>query len=641
MSAKRIYGDLIIDGVSTFDDDIILGKATTSGASRDLQVNGSDTNVGLNIVTKGTGIVLVPSGYAANVGSEDRALVNRAWTLSVAKTFTAKQTFTTDGTTAALNVAPVAGDVSSPANGDIWYDATSGKFRARQAGTTVDLIGGGSGTVTSVSGTTDRITSSGGTTPVIDIASSYVGQASITTLGTIATGVWNATTIGVTKGGTGLTALGTALQMLRVNAGATALEYFSGTAITDGNKGDITVASSGTSWTINNTAVTFAKIQNVTGLSVVGRSANSSGVSAAITAASDGHILRRSGTSIGFGTIATAGIGANQVTDSTIRQSGALSVIGNASNATANVGDISAGTDGFVLRRSGTALGFGTLNIASIVMNTSRLLGRTTASSGAVEEMQVLYGLTLASGQLYPSYEISIQGSGVTSYTLQATDRNKVIYFTATTTITVTAPDALTTGFGVVLVKGGTGNVVFAPETPPLDAVTDTISIAKSAATFVKKSATVWSGFGSLGTNGGGGLIPENGLNETTPGFVGLGGTLNKNTSISGNSATYSLTLTSFSNFILGGIAEDDTVTKLLAVDSSDRVRYISSDDLLPQEWVFADNSGDFPTAPRKGKQYIAIDNHGNPGDFDFIPAGMWMIASAAGADEFAEYYFK
>lgn len=45
------------------------------------------------------------------------------------------------------------------------------------------------GTVTSVSGTADRITSTGGTTPQIDIAPTYVGQTSLTTLGTIATGV--------------------------------------------------------------------------------------------------------------------------------------------------------------------------------------------------------------------------------------------------------------------------------------------------------------------------------------------------------------------------------------------------------------------------------------------------------------------
>jgi hypothetical protein len=52
------------------------------------------------------------------------------------------------------------------------------------------------GTVTSVSGTTNRITSTGGATPVIDISGNYVGQSSITTLGTIGTGVWNGTSIG-------------------------------------------------------------------------------------------------------------------------------------------------------------------------------------------------------------------------------------------------------------------------------------------------------------------------------------------------------------------------------------------------------------------------------------------------------------
>ncbi len=63
--------------------------------------------------------------------------------------------------------------------------------------------------VTSVSGTTNRITSTGGTTPVIDISAAYVGQTSITTLGTIGTGVWNGTTIAVTNGGTGITSFGT------------------------------------------------------------------------------------------------------------------------------------------------------------------------------------------------------------------------------------------------------------------------------------------------------------------------------------------------------------------------------------------------------------------------------------------------
>lgn len=56
--------------------------------------------------------------------------------------------------------------------------------------------------VLNVVGTADRISVSAN---AVDIASTYAGQTSITTLGTIATGTWNATTIATTKGGTGLT----------------------------------------------------------------------------------------------------------------------------------------------------------------------------------------------------------------------------------------------------------------------------------------------------------------------------------------------------------------------------------------------------------------------------------------------------
>jgi hypothetical protein len=38
-----------------------------------------------------------------------------------------------------------AADPVTPANGQVWYNSTSGKFRARQNGTTVDVIGGGGG----------------------------------------------------------------------------------------------------------------------------------------------------------------------------------------------------------------------------------------------------------------------------------------------------------------------------------------------------------------------------------------------------------------------------------------------------------------------------------------------------------------
>jgi hypothetical protein len=60
------------------------------------------------------------------------------------------------------------------------------------------------GTTLDVVGTANRITVNPDS---IDISSSYIGQNTITTLGTIATGVWNGTTISVANGGSGATTL--------------------------------------------------------------------------------------------------------------------------------------------------------------------------------------------------------------------------------------------------------------------------------------------------------------------------------------------------------------------------------------------------------------------------------------------------
>jgi hypothetical protein len=56
----------------------------------------------------------------------------------------------------------------------------------------------------------------------------YSGDDSITTVGTISSGTWNGTTIGYTKGGTGLTSLGSAGYVLKVNSSATGLEWGAG-----------------------------------------------------------------------------------------------------------------------------------------------------------------------------------------------------------------------------------------------------------------------------------------------------------------------------------------------------------------------------------------------------------------------------
>ena len=83
-------------------------------------------------------------------------------------------------------------------------------------------------------------------------------------------------------------------------------------------------------------------------------------------------------------TAITATIGSNAVTDAKFRQSAALSVVGRASNSTGNVADIAAGSDGQVLRRSGTSLGFGAVNLASANAVTGNLpVGNLNGGSGA------------------------------------------------------------------------------------------------------------------------------------------------------------------------------------------------------------------------------------------------------------------
>ena len=72
-----------------------------------------------------------------------------------------------------------------------------------------------------ITGTANRITVTDGNgvsgNPTIDISTSYVGQATITTLGTIATGVWQGTKVGLAYGGTNadLSATGGAKHLVK------------------------------------------------------------------------------------------------------------------------------------------------------------------------------------------------------------------------------------------------------------------------------------------------------------------------------------------------------------------------------------------------------------------------------------------
>ena len=145
--------------------------------------------------------------------------------------------------------------------------------------------------------------------------------------------------------------------------------------------GDVTNTTGTVATTIANSAVTYAKMQNAstTGI-LIGRKTAGSGVLEEITPAGD---ITLSGSTF---TIAN-----NAVSNAKIRQSSGLSVVGNSTNATANVADIT-GTAGQVLRVSGTTLGFGAIDVSSTSAVTNQLnaasfpvlTGDVTTAGGAL-----------------------------------------------------------------------------------------------------------------------------------------------------------------------------------------------------------------------------------------------------------------
>ena len=113
----------------------------------------------------------------------------QAWVqFSGAGAYTAGDGLSQTGTTFAVNVA---------ANGGIEIVSDALQLKSGVAGAGLTYTNG----VLDVVGTTDRITVSAN---AVDIASTYVGQTSITTLGTIGTGTWQGSVIGVAYGGSGL-----------------------------------------------------------------------------------------------------------------------------------------------------------------------------------------------------------------------------------------------------------------------------------------------------------------------------------------------------------------------------------------------------------------------------------------------------
>ncbi|HKQ09531.1 MAG TPA: hypothetical protein VJ464_30700 [Blastocatellia bacterium] len=79
-------------------------------------------------------------------------------------------------------------------------------------------------------------------------------------------------------------------------------------------------------------------------------------------------------------------IAANAVSDAKLRQSAGLSLIGRTANTTGNVADIVAGSDFNILRRSGPAIGFGSIDLSQSGAVGTSILGIANGGTGSATQ---------------------------------------------------------------------------------------------------------------------------------------------------------------------------------------------------------------------------------------------------------------
>lgn len=193
-AATKNYVDNLTQGL---DPKQSVRAATTAN----ITLSGAQTIDGVAIVA--TDRVLVKSQtttaengiYIAAAGAWTRAPDMDTW-FEVPSSYVFVEQGTINGDTGWVCTSDPGGTINTTAI--TWAQFTGGGAITAGAGLTK------TGSVIDVIGAASRILVNADN---IDIDPAYVGQTSITTLGAIATGTWNATTIAVNKGGTGATTL--------------------------------------------------------------------------------------------------------------------------------------------------------------------------------------------------------------------------------------------------------------------------------------------------------------------------------------------------------------------------------------------------------------------------------------------------
>lgn len=95
------------------------------------QITSASSNTAASSVSNVDGTLTISPTTGAVIASINEAHAN---------TWTGKQSFTTSASLAGLELIPVAADPSTPTNGDMWYNSSTGHFRAYENGVAKNVI---------------------------------------------------------------------------------------------------------------------------------------------------------------------------------------------------------------------------------------------------------------------------------------------------------------------------------------------------------------------------------------------------------------------------------------------------------------------------------------------------------------------